>query len=65
MKTSVSSWPGIEVETEGHDRHDLELPGHQLQLLQDAVKFGKIDDMICFARPQGALTPCVLTVIDT
>ncbi|XP_027299621.1 uncharacterized protein [Anas platyrhynchos] len=29
---------GIDVETEAKDRRDLELPGHQLELLQDAVR---------------------------
>ncbi|XP_064897546.1 xylan 1,4-beta-xylosidase-like [Columba livia] len=29
---------GIDVETEGKDRSDLSLPGHQLELLQDAVQ---------------------------
>ncbi|NWV00316.1 BXL5 xylosidase, partial [Upupa epops] len=29
---------GTDVETEGKDRRDLSLPGHQLQLLQDAVQ---------------------------
>ncbi|NXI47960.1 XYL2 arabinofuranosidase, partial [Galbula dea] len=29
---------GIDVETEGKDRRDLSLPGHQLDLLQDAVQ---------------------------
>ncbi|CAB3982823.1 probable beta-D-xylosidase 5 [Paramuricea clavata] len=32
---------GITIETEGHDRADLSLPGHQLELLQDAVSVGK------------------------
>lgn len=31
---------GIDVETEAKDRRDLELPGHQLELLQDAVRAG-------------------------
>ncbi|NWW54655.1 XYL2 arabinofuranosidase, partial [Pedionomus torquatus] len=29
---------GIDVETEAKDRRDLSLPGHQLELLQDAVQ---------------------------
>ncbi|NXU59851.1 XYL2 arabinofuranosidase, partial [Turnix velox] len=29
---------GINLETEGKDRSDLSLPGHQLELLQDTVK---------------------------
>ncbi|NXK57118.1 BXL6 xylosidase, partial [Chauna torquata] len=29
---------GIDVETEAKDRRDLSLPGHQLELLQDAVR---------------------------
>ncbi|NXH19853.1 XYL2 arabinofuranosidase, partial [Bucco capensis] len=29
---------GVDVETEAKDRRDLSLPGHQLELLQDAVK---------------------------
>ena len=33
--------PGIMVESEGRDRKDLDLPGNQLRLLQDAVKAGK------------------------
>lgn len=32
---------GIDVETEAKDRRDLELPGHQLELLQDAVRAGR------------------------
>lgn len=31
---------GKEIEMEGHDRENLNLPGKQLQLLQDAVKYG-------------------------
>ncbi|NWY00947.1 XYL2 arabinofuranosidase, partial [Nothoprocta ornata] len=34
----LGSATGIDVETEGKDREDLSLPGHQLQLLQDAVR---------------------------
>lgn len=29
------------METEGKDRSDLSLPGHQLELLQDAVQAGR------------------------
>ncbi|XP_028393522.1 probable beta-D-xylosidase 6 [Dendronephthya gigantea] len=32
---------GITIEAEGRDRSDLSLPGHQLQLLQDAVSVGR------------------------
>ncbi len=32
---------GPSVESEGLDRSDLSLPGFQLQLLQDAVQWGK------------------------
>ena len=32
---------GEPVESEGHDRPDLELPGQQLQLLKDAVTFSE------------------------
>ena len=32
---------GISIESEGHDRAHLSLPGYQLQLLQDAVSVGK------------------------
>ena len=28
---------GMRLETEGHDRSDINLPGNQLQLLQDAT----------------------------
>ena len=28
---------GMKLETEGHDRSDINLPGDQLQLLQDAT----------------------------
>ena len=28
---------GLKLETEGHDRSDINLPGDQLQLLQDAT----------------------------
>lgn len=31
---------GTDIESEGKDRRDMELPGKQLQLLQDAVKYG-------------------------
>ena len=31
---------GTSIEREGKDRKDLDLPGHQLQLLQDAVQSG-------------------------
>lgn len=34
--------PGQELEAEGNDRASMELPGKQLQLLKDAVKFGNI-----------------------
>lgn len=33
--------PGVDVETEAKDRSDLSLPGHQLELLQDAVQAGR------------------------
>lgn len=52
--TFVSAWPkvkyqvtilmlmhvvtGVEIEKEFSDRHDMNLPGHQLQVLQDAVQ---------------------------
>ena len=29
------------LESEGHDRADLEWPGKQLEVIQDAVKYGK------------------------
>ena len=32
---------GTELETEGHDRTDLELPGNQLQILKDAIFYSK------------------------
>ena len=32
---------GQELENEGHDRADLNLPGHQLSLLKDAETYGK------------------------
>ena len=32
---------GITIESEGNDRADLSLPGHQLELLQDAASVGK------------------------
>lgn len=32
---------GVDVETEAKDRSDLSLPGHQLELLQDAVQAGR------------------------
>lgn len=32
---------GTDVETEAKDRRDLSLPGHQLELLQDAVEAGR------------------------
>ena len=31
---------GTQVESEGLDRRDMSLPGYQLELLQDAVKYG-------------------------
>jgi len=33
--------PGTEIETEGRDRPDLDLPGYQLQILKDAVFYSK------------------------
>jgi hypothetical protein len=32
---------GKDFESEGKDRYNMELPGKQLTLLQDAVKYGK------------------------
>jgi hypothetical protein len=32
---------GQSLEQEGHDRATIDLPGHQLQLLQDTVKYGR------------------------
>ena len=32
---------GQSIEAEGHDRSTIKLPGKQLQLLKDAVQFGK------------------------
>lgn len=32
---------GVDVEMEARDREHLSLPGHQLQLLQDAVRAGR------------------------
>ena len=34
---------GVVVEREGYDRLDINLPGSQLQLLQDAAKSGTSD----------------------
>ena len=39
--TIVCLGTGQDVESEGHDRQYLDLPGKQLQLLQDAVEFGE------------------------
>lgn len=39
--SSACPHAGIDVETEGEDRSDLSLPGHQLELLQDAVQAGR------------------------
>lgn len=36
---------GTEIEREGNDRRNMELPGKQLQLLQDAVKYGGLVSM--------------------
>ena len=33
---------GQDVEAEGHDRASLDLPGWQLDLLKDAVYYGKL-----------------------
>lgn len=38
---------GIDVEIEARDRKDLSLPGHQLQLLQDAVRAGRVLHVVC------------------
>lgn len=38
---------GIDVEMEARDRKDLSLPGHQLQLLQDAVRAGRVLHVVC------------------
>lgn len=32
---------GITIESEGNDRADLSLPGHQMELLRDSVSVGK------------------------
>ena len=34
---AICLYAGMVVETEGHDRSDINLPGSQLQLLQDAT----------------------------
>ena len=36
----VLLYSGLTVEAEGVDRRDLDLPGHQLDLLQDSVYYG-------------------------
>lgn len=35
------TWPGNSIEAEGQDRADIQLPGKQLQLLQDAASAAK------------------------
>jgi hypothetical protein len=39
--SSLNSILGKDFESEGKDRYNMELPGKQLTLLQDAVKYGK------------------------
>ena len=34
-------YPGITVETEGHDRDTIDLPGYQMEVLKDAIFYGK------------------------
>lgn len=46
---------GKEIEKEGNDRKDLNLPGKQLQLLQDAVKYGSGIPVILLVFSAGPL----------
>ena len=39
---------GVELETEGRDRTDLDLPGNQLQILKDAIFYSKISPFVMF-----------------
>ena len=56
---------GAAIEQEGNDRSDIELPGHQADLLQDAVKYGAFirlyDDHVIVncVRFQPELNECV------
>ncbi|XP_041352564.1 probable beta-D-xylosidase 5 [Gigantopelta aegis] len=43
------------LEREGHDRADLEWPGKQLQVIQDAVKYGKGAPLIVFLFNAGPM----------
>ena len=46
-------FPGPVVESEFHDRENLELPGHQKELLQDIIKYSKygiLQDMIKYSK---------------
>ena len=38
---------GMVIETEGHDRSDINLPGSQLQLLQDSANTATGELLVC------------------
>ena len=42
-----SGYQGKTIETEGHDRKDLSLPGKQLELLQAAASYGTASCILC------------------
>ncbi|XP_050394883.1 uncharacterized protein LOC126812504 [Patella vulgata] len=53
---------GQEIESEGNDRSDLELPGHQLDLLLDVVKFANGKPVVLVLFNAGPLN---ISMIDT
>ncbi|XP_071794783.1 uncharacterized protein [Asterias amurensis] len=46
---------GVSVESEGNDRRSMSLPGHQLQLLQDAVKYASGKPVVLLLFNAGPL----------
>ncbi|XP_006823397.1 uncharacterized protein LOC100375395 [Saccoglossus kowalevskii] len=61
---------GTDIESEGNDRHELALPGKQLSLLQDAVKFAGSKPVILLLFNAGPLdvswaveNPAVQTIV--
>ena len=44
---------GVVLETEGHDRSDINLPGNQLQLLQDATSSVDSEFSLCDLTSQA------------
>ncbi|XP_025097179.1 probable beta-D-xylosidase 2 isoform X2 [Pomacea canaliculata] len=60
-----------QIESEGHDRTDIELPGQQLQLLQDAVAFSNGAPVVLLLFNAGPLnitwadeSPAVVAILE-